>query len=150
VTTYSAPVSPPPAPVRPLVLKRPAKPHHPKRTHAKKRRPQPAAPVYVSRGSGGPARSAPMATAQGALTLVDDTELVAVAPAPTSSGGLHPGLFLALLAGFGLLLVGTSLLPAGVLRPAPVYFMLAPRRMDIALVGVSLLMIGAFLWVLRG
>jgi hypothetical protein len=147
VTTYSAPVSPPPAPVRPLVLKRPATPHHAKRAHAKRPRPQPAAPVYVSRGSGGPARSAPIATLRGPLRSVH-TELVAVTP--TSSSGFHAGLFLVLVAGCGLLLVGASLLPAAALRPAPVHSILAPHRIDVGLIGVSLLMLGAVLYILRG
>jgi hypothetical protein len=143
VTTYSAPASPPPAPVRPLVLKRPAKPkpHRVKRHH----RPRRAAPVYVSRGSGGPARSAPMGTPRDPLRTVQ-TELVAAGPAP--SNGVHAGLFLALLAGCGLLLVGASLLPAQALRPAHVHSMLVAHRIDIGLIGVSLLMIGAVLWVL--
>jgi hypothetical protein len=142
VVTYSAPVSPPPAPIRPLVLKRPAKakPHH-----VKRHRPKPAAPVYVSRGAGGPARSVPLPPPRDPLLSVD-TELVAVAPAP--SNGFPAALFLALVAGCGLLLVGAALLPAGALRPAPVYAILAPHRMDVGLVGVSLLMIGAVLYVL--
>jgi hypothetical protein len=142
VVTYSAPVSPPPAPVRPLVFKRPAKP---KPHRAKPHRPKPAAPVYVSRGAGGPARSAPLPAPRDQLLTVD-TELVAVTPTPSS--GFHAGLFLAFVAGCGLLLLGASLLPAWVLRPASVHAILAPHRIDVGLIGVSLLMIGAVLYVL--
>jgi hypothetical protein len=142
--TYSPPVSPPPAPVRSQVVKHPKR-HRVKKAHHKRRRPQPVAPVYVSRGSGGPARTAPIATLRDPLPPVQ-TELVAVAPTGSSSG-YHAGLFLALVAGCGLLLVGASLLPAQALRPAHIYLILAPRRIDVGLIGVSLLLIGAMLYL---
>ena len=120
--------------------------HPAKKAHHKRRRPQPVAPVYVSRGSGGPARTAAIATLPREPLRQVQTELVAVAPT-NSSSGYHAGLFLALVAGCGLLLVGASLLPAQALRPAHVYLILAPRRMDVGLIGVSLLLIGAMLYL---
>jgi hypothetical protein len=132
-------VSPPPAPpTRPLALK--PKPH---RRHPQVVR---AAPTPLSRGAGGPARI----DARSLASSVAFRAPRAPALAPTSTGPSRARLFFLVAVALGFLLVFASALPAPALRPAFVHEVIVVHRIDLALVGFSIVAIVVALYLLTG
>jgi hypothetical protein len=127
-----------PAPVKPLAVKRK---HHPRRDVA------PVAPQPVSRGAGGPA---PIADAYRALSIAPSLpETTLVSSVSPSHDGLA-ALLLALLGGFGLLLLTLALVPQQALRPAAVYYALAPRRTSLGAFGVGIVILVGTMYLING
>jgi outer membrane biosynthesis protein TonB len=139
-------VAPPPAPVvtpptRPLALAK--KPHRRHHHAAKKQQPVPA-PIPVSRGAGGPARADVVFLA----TPVALHTRVVSAISPTGAGAFRARLLFLIATALGLILVVASTLPGQALRPAIVHEVVAVHRIDLALVGFSIVIIVGALYLL--
>jgi hypothetical protein len=140
-------VSPPPAPTPPVqslaVAPKPKRhPRHPK-AHV---RAAPAAPVPVSRGEGGPARS-------GVVDPLAPVAFQASQPGPIAPSGTRSSdaaILLLFVIAFGLALLLASVLPGPVLRPALVYELVAVHRIDFALVGGSIVIVVGALYLITG
>jgi hypothetical protein len=135
-------VSPPPPPVtHALALKPKPKPRHQRRVLP------PAKPAPISRASGGPAPPAvdlvftPAAYYSPAVATTVDSDT----PGPSRA---H--LFFLAAVALGLLLVVAASLPGHALRPALVQEVVVVHRIDLALVGVSIVVIVGTLYLLAG
>jgi outer membrane biosynthesis protein TonB len=126
-----------PAPAKPLVVKR----NHPRRHVA------PAAPQPVSRGAGGPT---PIADAYRVLTITPSLPETTLVSSVSPSHDATAALLLALLGGFGLLLLTLALVPQQALRPAAVYYALAPRRTSLAAFGVGIVILVGTMYLING
>jgi hypothetical protein len=67
-----------------------------------------------------------------------------------SPGNRGLGPYLLLLVGIGLLLMTAALLPVHLLRPAAVYGFFVTRRIDIGLLGLSVVLMVGMLYLLFG
>jgi hypothetical protein len=139
---------PPPPPVHSLALAPKPKPKpKPQRRHPKVvKHTAPAAPVPVSRGAGGPARldvGLP-------VTPVAFLTQQPVAAAPVSTATSEARLFLLFAIALGLALVFASALPGTALRPAFVHEVVVVHRLDLALVGGSIVVLVGALYLLTG
>jgi hypothetical protein len=142
-------VSTPPAAVPPpthavAVAPKPKRPRrHPKALERTAPKPK---PVPVSRGAGGPAR------AEVALLATPVAFHAAQAPAfaPTSAGPSRARLLFLLAVALGFVLVLASALPGHALRPAFVYEVVVVHRLDLALVGCSIVVMVGALYLLTG
>ena len=83
------------------------------------------------------------------VRLIDQTEPVAAVSAP-ASGSSGAGVFLLVAAALGLLLLVASLLPVQALRPAAVYHAVAFHRMNLGLVGGSIVLLVLILKLAAG
>jgi hypothetical protein len=136
-------VTPPPAPSRPLVLHTKPKRKH----HAAKPKVAPP-PIPVSRGAGGPARAdvASVGTLVGTPVASHTRDVAALAP--SSEGASNARLFFLIATALGAFLVLASALPAPALRPAFVHEVVVVHRIDLALVGVSIVVLVGALYLL--
>jgi hypothetical protein len=102
--------------------------------------------VPVSRAAGGPARVVESLPARPLEALPANVELVS---AGSATHDALAGLVLAALAGCGLLLLALALVPEQALRPAALYYALAPRRMDLGALGVGIVILVGTLFAIR-
>ena len=143
VTPPPAPVQvsppPPPPPVtHPLALK--PKPRHVHRV-------LPAPPAPISRASGGPA---PPAVDLVFTPAASYTRAVASTVDSDTPGPSRAHLFFLVAVFLGLLLVVAAALPGHTLRPALVQEVVVVHRIDLVLVGVSIVLIVGTLYLLAG
>jgi hypothetical protein len=147
VSPPPAPVSPPP--IQPLAVAPKPKPKpkpKPHRSHRKARAHPAPAPVPVSRGAGGPARTdvgfpvVPVAFHTPQSASISQTN-----PDPSQAR------FVLLFAiALGLTLVLASALPGQALRPAFVHEVVVVHRLDLALLGGSIVVLVGALYLLTG
>jgi hypothetical protein len=137
-----AAVTPPPAPpTRPLALTK----KHPRRHHHHVAKKQPALPpILVSRGAGGPSRAdvvyfgTPVALHTQEATVLSST----------SDSSSRTRLFFLIATALGAFLVVASALPSPALRPAFVHEVIVVHRIDLALVGFSIVVLVGALYLL--
>ena len=137
-------MSPPPAP---LALAPKAKPKpKPHRPHRKARAHPAPAPVPVSRGAGGPARTdVGFPVVPVAFHTPQSASIGPAEPAPSQAR-----LVLLFAIALGLVLVLAAALPGQALRPAFVHEVVVVHRVDLALLGGSIVVLVGALYLLTG
>src|ERR671923_66463 len=140
------PPPPSPAPAHPFTHALALNPK-PKPRHVHRRVPRPAEPVPISRASGGPAPSAVNVVFTPAASY---SRAVATTVATGTPGPSRARLFFLAAVALGLLLVVAAALPGHALRPALVHEVVVVHRIDLVLVGVSIVLIVGTLYLLAG